>query len=214
MISFFCALAHDQSSNLIKYIDSYIKDVSASYLITLETSEDSHIETQGQHFHICIQSSTFNYDTFRNSILVNKFKLSGRAVKNSHGRQYGKIHNLRDETKLMQYCCKEKNIKNIIYKNIDLKTIQELIEKSYPKKKQNVSIYEELMKHLAKVPTHNYSVEYYCYFGALEDATIDYYIDNNVGKSLSKNHMKSLITSFLMYHSKTKRHLIKQFIKN
>lgn len=212
MISFFCALAHDQSSNLIYYIDRYIKDVSASYLISMETSPNTHLETQGQHFHICINSTTFNYDTFRNSILKNKFNLQGKAVKGKHGIQYGKVKNIRNETRLLTYCCKEKN-NNIFSKNIDLKTIQKYIEDSFPKKEEK-NHFENLMQHLKHVPCRNHAVEYYCYFGALEDATIDYYIDNNVGKSLSKNHMKSLITSFLMYHSNTKRHLIKTFIKN
>lgn len=214
MIAFFCAIPHDQSSNLIKYIDQYITDASASYLISMETSTNTHLETQGQHFHICIKSSTFNYDTFRNSILKNKFNLQGQA-KNNIGRQYGKVKNIRDETKLLTYCCKENN-NNIISKNMDLKTIQEYIEKSF-KKESHLTLFEKLMKHLADIPYKQVTIEFYCYYAALEDATIDYYIDNNVGKSLTKNHMRSLVTSFLMYHSeiaKKHRYLIHRYIRN
>lgn len=214
MIAFFAALHHDQSANLIKYIEQYITDASASYLIALETSKNTHLETQGQHIHICINSTTFNYDTFRNTILKNKYSLQGQA-RNGIGRQYGKIKDVRDETKLLTYCCKEAN-NNIYFKNIDLKTIQEYITNSF-KKESHLSLFEKLMEHLTNIPYTNTTVDYYCYYAALEDATIDYYIDNNVGKSLTKNHMRSLVTSFLMYHSKitkTKRYLIHRYIRN
>lgn len=199
MLAFFCALPFDQSSNLIKYLETYI-DASASYIVAMETSPTAHAETQGQHFHLCVDMDNKQYDTFRKTILVNKYKLQGQA-RNGIGRQYGKVNKIREETKMLQYTVKDQNI---IYKNYDLKTIQELIENSY-KRTTHLSTFELLMKHLHEIP---YTQTCYTeYVDHIEDSIIDYYITNSIGKALSKNHLRSLTTSFLMYHTKFKNNI-------
>ena len=106
MIFFMVALAHseieDFKNNLLQYID-----VSGRYLIGMETAPDSHSATGGQHLHIAADMDAKQYDSFRKTILVKKYKLQGQA-KDGHARQYGIVRKVRDEMKMMSYSCKDK----------------------------------------------------------------------------------------------------------
>lgn len=194
---FFCAYHCDISSHILS-LESYI-DASASYIIALETSTDSHSEFEGQHLHICADMSEKQYDSFRKTYLVKKLQLSGQAKK-GRARQYGKVRNIRDETKMLQYSVKDKNI---YYRNYDLKTIQQLIQDSF-KKKEVKDFITELMEHLqslhfyAEDPNGIPRIEIHL----VEIAIIKYYIENRIMKSLSKSQIKSLTTKYLMYYHK------------
>ena len=204
MLAFFCALPHDISSTFVNSLEQYL-DPNAPYLIGLETSNGSHADTSGQHYHICASMNLLQYDAFRKTILVKKYKLNGQATK-GHSRQYGKEKQIRDETKMLQYTVKDKNI---IYKNIDLKTIQQLICDSYPKT-TNKSKFDKLMDHLTTIP--NKYPHHYEFIDKIEDEIIKYYIDKEYNKTLSKNYLKSLVIYFIMYKSKTPITVIKTII--
>lgn len=194
---FFCAYHCDISAHLLS-LESYI-DASASYICGLETSTDTHSEFEGQHIHICADMSEKQYDSFRKTYLVKKLKLSGQAQK-GRARQYGKVRNLRDETRMLQYSVKDKNI---YYRNYDLKTIQQLIHDSF-KKTTKKDFITELMEHLqelnfyAEDPNGLFRLEIHL----VEVAIIKYYIQNKIMKPLSKSQIKSLTTKYLMYYHK------------
>lgn len=135
------ALKHSEKENIIKYIEKYM-DICGGYLIAMETSETSHQDTSGQHFHFAVDMSKENYDKFRKTVLVNHYGLRGQA-KDGKPRQYGVVHNVRDETKFLTYMCKEKFLPHIIYKKIDLKTIEQYIQDSF--KKVDKKIYENVL---------------------------------------------------------------------
>lgn len=142
MIFFLIALEHSEIHNLQKSIKQYL-DISAGYVIAMETAKGVHSESNGQHFHICAQMTEKQYDSFRKSILVRKYQLRGQAKKDLP-RQYGKIKDVRDETKFLAYTVKDKNI---IYENIDTDIIKKALEQSYTKPNKK-SFEEELMEHL------------------------------------------------------------------
>lgn len=202
------ALNHDISSELIKSFEEYI-DVSARYLVGMETAKDAHAQTKGQHFHFIADMSEKQYDKFRKTILVNKYKLQGVA-KMGMPRQYGKIKKIRDETKLFQYTCKDENI---IYKNIDLKTIQEYIAKSYHREERKMPI-EELMADLKANVGMFYNEDGSIRFSMIECAIIQFYCDNSEKeKVLTKSSVKSLTIRFLMYYTpKRNIHEIHKYI--
>lgn len=204
MIGFFVALEHSLKDDFVKDIEAYL-DADAKYIIAMEVAKDKHIETKGEHFHFVGDMTDKQYDTFRKTILVKKYQRQGVA-RNGVGRQYGKIGKIRDETKLMQYTCKDNNI---IYRKIDLKTIQELIQKSYHKEERQFP-FKELMEHLKKNSNYYYDlevdngwvhesrVEYY----KIEFAIIQFYMDNSTcEKTLTKSQIKSIVTKYLMYYT-------------
>uniref|UniRef100_UPI00404798F9 hypothetical protein n=1 Tax=Flavobacterium sp. TaxID=239 RepID=UPI00404798F9 len=82
MFTFFMvALDHTHTAQLVKFLLKYIND-DAEYIVGLETCETAHKETNGQHFHFAVEMEEKQYDNFRKSILVNHYKLRGRATKN------------------------------------------------------------------------------------------------------------------------------------
>ena len=204
MIGFFVALEHSYKDDFVKDVESYLDD-NARYIISMETAKDKHVETKGEHFHFVGDMTEKQYDTFRKTIFVKKHQRQGVA-RNGVGRQYGKIGKIRDETKLMQYTCKDNNI---IYKNIDLKTTQELIQKSYHKEDRQFPL-KELMEYL-KTNSNNYydnevdngwihdsHVEFY----KIEFDIIQFYMDNSTcEKTITKSQIKSIVTKYLMYYT-------------
>lgn len=198
MLGFIVAAHHDCSMTLISDLKTYI-DPSAQLLVAFETVKDKHKKTNGEHYHFCVNPMTDKqYDNFRKTILVNKMLLSGQA-RNGVPRQYGRIKSIRDETKLLQYTCKDKNIYS---ENIDLKTLQEYIEKSYPKKDSPKDFVSALMTYLDSKNSSFYlpgidDPQYSC----IELAILQYYITENIGKPVSKTTLRSLTTRYLMYHS-------------
>lgn len=185
--------------DLVKYLDP-----SASYILALETC-DKHPETQGQHYHVFADMTQQQYDKFRKTILVNKMNLCGQA-RNGIGRQYGRIRNIRDETKLMSYTLKHNNI---IYGNIDLKTIQESYENSYIRSKPKDFV-KGCMDYLLTID-HMYMQESACKgcsvasidYKSVEKSIVTYYIQEQIGKPVSRSALKSLTTRYLMFYHPT-----------
>lgn len=219
MIGFFVALEHSYKDDFVKDIESYLDD-DARYIISMETAKDKHVETKGEHFHFVGDMEDKQYDSFRKTILVKKYQRQGVA-RNGVGRQYGKIGKIRDETKLMQYTCKDNNI---IYKKIDLKTIQELIQKSYHKEERQFPL-KELMEYLKTNSNkyyvndvdngwiHDSHVEYY----KIEFDIIQFYMDNSTcEKTLTKSQIKSITTKYLMYYTPFRNinHIYSYIMKN
>jgi len=219
MLGFFVALEHSNKDTFVNDVESYLDD-DARYIISMEIAKDKHVETKGEHFHFVGDMSDKQYDTFRKTILVKKYQRQGVA-RNGVGRQYGKIGKIRDETKLMQYTCKDNNI---LYRKIDLKTIQELIQKSY-KKEDRQFPFKDLMEYL-KINSNNYyqndidngwihdsHVEYY----KIEFDIIQFYMDNSTcEKTLTKSQIKSITTKYLMYYTSFKNinHIYSYLMKN
>lgn len=206
MIGFFVALEHSNKDQFVSDVESYLDD-DAKYIIAMEVAKDKHIETKGEHFHFVGDMTDKQYDSFRKSILVKKYQRQGVA-RNGVGRQYGKIGKIRDETKLMAYTVKDNNI---IYRKIDLKTIQELIQKSYHKEERQFPL-KELMEHLKSQSVYFYETMYddrdhihklnACRYDKIEFAIIQFYLDNSTcEKILTKSQIKSLTTKFLMYYT-------------
>lgn len=138
----FVALAHDKIDEYRDFLHKYI-DASASYLIGLETTDVGHAETKGQHYHVACEISDQNYTTFRDAVHRKHFGLRGC---NKHGtRQYGMVHNVRDETRMLAYTCKDKNV---LSRHVNPEDIKKLILKSFPKKQDHRDTFRDVQKSL------------------------------------------------------------------
>lgn len=193
MIAFLVVAPHDISNQLINDIETYL-DPSASLLVGLETANGVHKQTNGEHYHVVTEMTDKQYDTFRKTILVNKMKLSGQAT-NGNSRQYGKLKNIRDQTKILQYTCKDKHI---YYRNIDLQTIQDAINNSY-KKEDRKDFIQQIMDYLGEKDYTNSGIEDLD-ITKIEINIIKYYIETKQQKPISKSTLRSLTTRYLMYH--------------
>lgn len=145
-------IAHKDEPDVREHLEKYITQ-EARYIIAKETAKGAHKETNGEHLHFAVDMTKSEYDAFRKTVLVNKYKLRGKAEKDKP-RQYGIVKNVRDEMKMLQYTVKDNNIER---RNIDLKTIQEYIEKSY-KKEDKRCFCQDLMDYLKSL-SHSYIVD-------------------------------------------------------
>lgn len=193
------AISHDLFQ--VQELETYL-DPSASYVLAKETTKSAHKETQGQHFHAYVEMTDKQYDSFRKTILVKKYNLSGQA-RNGKPRQYGRIKSIKDETKMLQYTCKDNNL---ITRNIDLEKIQEAIKNSY-KKQDRKDFITEMMDYLGKTTYQeeqeqfNGQVEWQFKPRLVEYQIIKYYIENKINKPVSKATLRSLTTRYMMYHT-------------
>lgn len=202
-IFFMSAIEHKEINNVQIMLEKYI-DASASYIISMETSKTAHKETKGQHMHYAVQMDNKQYDAFRHTCFNNTYKLRGRAV-DGHPRQYGKIKQVRDQSKFLSYTVKDKNI---IYKNIDLKTIQEYICKSYERVDKKDTV-QALMDHLSTLTftplpglSENIATD------IIEIEILKYSMQNN--KAVSKSYIKHITSTFLQLHLKDREKHIKE----
>lgn len=195
-IFFMSAIAHSEIDNVEKMLQKYI-DASACYIIAMETSKTAHMETKGQHLHFAVQMDDKQYDAFRHTCFNNTYKLRGRAI-NGAPRQYGKVKQVKDETKFLQYTVKDKNI---IYKNIDLKTIQQYISNSY-KKVDKVDMVQELMEHLVSIRPEIVIDPYdpcNLQIDKIELEILKYYMCY-LKKDITKSYMKTLTSKYMQIY--------------
>lgn len=107
-IFFYAQLLHSEAQTIEEIIKRYLYEGS-NYIIGLEISPSSHHETQGEHMHFAVQMDAKQYHAFSTFAFTRKYKLRGRAIKGLP-RQFGKIKQVRDETKFLAYTVKDKNI--------------------------------------------------------------------------------------------------------
>lgn len=136
-------LSHDLVPEFQAQLEKYIV-WDARYIIAKEVAKGAHKETNGEHIHVAVDMTKKEYDAFRNTVLVKKYNLRGKAEKDLP-RQYGIVKNVRNEMKMLSYTVKSKNI---IYRNIDLETIQDYIEKSFEKTDNKKDFQQDLMYYL------------------------------------------------------------------
>lgn len=204
MKAFMCALMHDQSCNFVNYLEKYI-DPTAPYIIGLETAKDTHQDTSGQHFHVCVNMTDKQYDSFRNTILVKHYGLRGQA-RGGRPRQYGSVRNVRDHTKMLQYTVKDQNI---IYKNYSLDTIQDLIQSSYhrpDKRDLHSDVIKYLMLYEGEVYPPIYDLDHAnIQYDSVEKLTITYLI-KKTDKIPTKSLVQTLVRSFLTHRARLYNH--------
>lgn len=194
---FMAALAHSEIDDFEKYLIKYI-DVSGRYLIAMEIATDSHAQTKGHHFHVAADMDDKSWDAFRKTILVKKYNLKGQA-RGGNARQYGLVHNVRDEFRMLSYTVKDGAFRT----NMELELLQEYIEASFPKKKC-IDHIKAMMQSIVSANHHklNDFNQLEVDIQKVEFEILQYYIDHELMKSINKNQLKSLTIRYLMYFEK------------
>jgi len=192
-------LEHDKIEGFVEALVNYM-DVSGRYIIGLETAtEGKLLSTNGEHYHIGVDMSTKQYDAFRKTILVKKYALRGQN-KGGLCKQYGIVRDVKDETRMLIYSVKDKNV----FTNITQEELKDLMDQSFPK----VNILDHVKLMMESLTEQSFTRVND--LGQLEvDITrvemyiVQYYRENNLKKVLSRATLKALTTRYLMYYEKT-----------
>lgn len=191
----YVAIPHSKAQEYKNLLDNYI-DESTPVLFGLETSTVSHQATQGQHIHCAATMDPNKFKLFTDAVHRKHFKLHGRA-KDGKARQYGHVKDLRNETKMLQYTCKDKNV---LAWHIDQALLDQWKEESYPKK-DPLSRFKQIQKDLEKFEeTMVWSSQDY---GPrqLEEQVILFHMLNPNGKALTAPQVKQAVNYYLQHSS-------------
>lgn len=210
-IFFMAAIPHSQTETFRNFLLKYLLD-DAQYIIAKETAPVSHKETNGEHLHIAVEMEDKSYDNFRKTILVNHYKLRGKATKQLP-RQYGKVREIRGFDKFMSYTCKDKNL---LHNFKDLKKLQDYITQSY-KKQDKETFIDEVIKYIDKNQT-DLIKEYFPQFDwdnieTLEKLVLQYY-QLHTKKVPAYSTIKHITLKYLMFHQKTHINVIYSYLRN
>lgn len=214
---FMVAQPHSLLETLINDLEKYL-EACPQYIISSETSKDSHLDISGQHFHIATRMTEKQYDSFRKTILVKKYSLRGQA-KNGLPRQYGKVLKVRDETKFLQYTLKDKNY---ISKNINLKQIQEWIDASYPRQ-DKFDFMKELTIHLQQnryryIKSFSETQDTSIQLHILEEMVLEFHINHpyNIkqNKTLCLSRLRYYVNNYLQFNEKQYLNILLNYLKN
>lgn len=202
----FAAVKHSTVPDYVSKLEQYL-DISASYIIGKEIAKGVHHTTNGEHIHVAAQISKETYKKFHLNYHVGQLKLLMKT-KDGIAKQNGLVKTVRNETRFLSYCCKDNNI---IYKNIDLKTIQDYIEASFPKTetwendiidfvKLHYDLADKLYDNLETLDRNGPA--YLSITTDLEELIVNYYITNSKKKCVPvKNTIRKIVLRFLMYEN-------------
>ena len=123
--AFFAAIYHTELPEILQFWKQYN---IGEYIIALEITQHSHKETAGEHFHFCAEMSDVTYHAFCKRVFKDRYKLSGQA-RNGKPKQYGKVTEIKDITRMKAYCIKDNNY----YTNIPDEEIEKLKKISFAK---------------------------------------------------------------------------------
>ncbi len=136
----FFQIMHENHQHVIDKIIKY--NDNGNYLLSLETSKNTHQETKGQHIHILYDDVNNNYHLLAKTLMTT-FNLRGRAIEGKP-KQYGKVKNIKDLDKACAYTIKD----GYYYTNIeDTEALNEWISLSY-EKNQSRDIYNEWLEYM------------------------------------------------------------------
>lgn len=198
-IAFFAAIPHEHFDYLEQTLQEY-KSVT-QYIIAAETSDDTHQDTSGQHFHFLTDMSLADYHRFSIRVFSKKFKLRGQAQK-GQSRQYGKLKEIHDFHRMAAYTCKENNVRT----NMKPETIQQYYQLSFIKTKE-IDLRQKILTYLDEElpPSHiheevNLALEKPPHF--LRIKILEYFRQNIKNSIPSKQFIQNLVVHYMLHHSK------------
>lgn len=196
-MAFFFAIRHDE----FDYIESTLMEYAiGGYIIAAETSAGVHKDTDGEHFHFCVQMTDTDYHSFSKRLKV-KYSLSGRATVNT-SRQYGKVKEIENLELMKAYTIKSGNIRS----NLTEEELEHLKGKSYEKNEKKTFEKELIEKFdtslgfdsnwINLIHTGGYEINWNtCAFNfeRAQNVIIQHYLEKNAKMpppSILKNHVK------------------------
>jgi hypothetical protein len=159
----------------------------------LETANGVHKSTNGQHYHVAAQITNKQWNAYK-EFLVDHYQLAGKNNKQGKAH-YGKIKIVRDESKFLSYTVKDQNI---YYKNIDLPTIQQYIQGSFKKPKENYQ--DTLLEHLYNIRPSFTSSYNKIDIQQLEKTILMHYLQQKDIKTIQYNKLFYYTLTYLQKH--------------
>lgn len=194
-LAFFAAIKHSQIEFLIQILTEY---PIGAYLIGLETTTDSHKETNGEHFHFLVQMEDKDYHKFSKRIFIEKYKLRGRALTDKP-RQYGKVNKIEDLTRMAAYTIKDGNIRT----NMTEEQLADYKAISF-KKEEKETFRDELIEFIRNDVGYMEG-PYDCHrdptFMEIGESIIKYYRKLHKKLTLSKSQIESHIRYYQLYNT-------------
>lgn len=141
-LAFFAAINHAHADYLIETLTEYN---IGTYIVGMEITQESHKETNGEHFHFMVQMEDADYHKYAKRVFKDKFKLAGRATKGCP-RQYGKVKHIENLERMKAYTVKSKNIRS----NMDQAELDHIIELSF-EREDKLKLKDEVFQALDKV---------------------------------------------------------------
>lgn len=194
-IAFFAAITHNQIDFVIEVMTSY--EIGA-YLIGLETTTDSHKESNGEHIHFLVQMNDKDYHKFSKRLFIEKYKLRGRALKDQP-RQYGKVNQINDITRMAAYTLKDGNIRS----NMTEEQLADYKQITF-KKTEKDDFRKELMAFIKKdlgVLLCHYDCPRDPTFIEIVQSIIKYYRSLSNKLTLSKSQIEQHTRYYQLYHT-------------
>lgn len=190
LIFFFAAIHHSRLEEVHTLIYKYI-DASSACIIGMEKADGVHLNTGGEHIHVCVEMSEDQWKAFYKTF-VNKFNLGGKNSKDKTKSSYGRIKHekIRDVTKFMAYTVKDNNLWSC---NVTVEELQKLLDISYPKA---LDLEQKLMIHIESIMYKYYKGDDLEYFIATE--VIDYYRTHNLNSLPNRHFIRKLVIKYMM----------------
>jgi hypothetical protein len=168
----------------------------------MEKCKKSHKETDGEHFHVCIDWEEKTYIKFQREIITKQWHLKGQA-RDGIGRQYGKDKEaVGDEDQMITYMLKEQE-NSLDKTHYQVYTKEYLIERmscSY-KKEDKYTINETVLNHLKMMPCYNGLLDVY----KIQITILDYWM-RNIEKTLTKSTLNHITITFMSKHHPDRYH--------
>lgn len=193
MIAFFCSLPHSEIDYLETTLLEYIS--VTKYIISMETSTDSHQDFSGQHFHFFCDMSPQDYHNFGTRTFRKKYKLRGQA-KPGLSRQYGKVKEIHDLNRMAAYTLKDNNFRT----NMEPCIIQNLLQLSYKKKdnKKNEEIIFEFLKQ--SLETDPFKLRRLILEKIRSRSEKD---TKTLGPTISRNYLNNILIKYMLFYNQS-----------
>ena len=181
-IAFMCHLPHTEFEYLINEVDK----LDAPYIISAEAGKY-------EHFHFLTKITERQYNTFVTRVFYKKYKLRGQA-RGGMPRQYGKVKEINDLSKMMAYTIKDKNFRT----NMDSDEIEHILKKKITEvtnsKIETREIKEKMIDYVnEKMPMYMSNQMYRRHEKYIRIAIIDFMIENKI------NIMRTTIERYYWY---------------
>jgi hypothetical protein len=170
-----------------EYLDEQMKKFEAPYVISAEVGKY-------EHFHFLTKITNKQYHNFCKRVFKDRYKLLGRATKNKP-RQYGKVKDIKDLSRMMAYTLKDKNYKTNIPKD-ELETIlKKKLEEVENTKTECREIKEKMLKYVdEKIPNLLIDNPYQRHEKVIRISIIDFMITQKI------NIIRTTIERYYWYY--------------
>lgn len=182
-IAFMCHLAHTEFENLIQEVEK----LEAPYIVSAEVGNY-------EHFHFLVKITERQYNTFVTRVFYKKYRLRGKAM-NGLPRQYGKVKEVNDLSKMMAYTIKDKNFRT----NMKTEDIEHILKKKITEvinsKKETREIKEKMIDFVNdRMPNYMSNQMFRRHEKYIRIAIIDFMIENKI------NIMRTTIERYYWYY--------------